>query len=96
MFISSAVISSLYFGGYNFPFVESLGLSHNLTTLVGTGIFFGKVFFFIFFFMWIRWTIPRFRYDQLMHMGWRILIPLALLNILGTAFWVLYQNGQLF
>jgi NADH-quinone oxidoreductase subunit H len=51
MFISSAVISSLYFGGYNFPFVESLGLSHNLTTLVGTGIFFGKVFFFIFFFM---------------------------------------------
>jgi NADH-quinone oxidoreductase subunit H len=59
-------------------------------------IFFGKIFFFIFFFMWIRWTIPRFRYDQLMHLGWRIMIPLALVNILLTAGVVLWKNGQLF
>lgn len=96
MFISSAIISSLYFGGYNFPFIDHLGLSHNMLTLVGTLIFFGKIFFFIFFFMWIRWTIPRFRYDQLMHLGWRIMIPLALVNILLTAGVVLWKNGQLF
>ena len=96
MFISSAIISSLYFGGYNFPFIDQLGLSHNMLTLLGTLIFFGKIFFFIFFFMWIRWTIPRFRYDQLMHLGWRIMIPLALVNILLTAGVVLWKNGQLF
>lgn len=95
MFISSAVISSLYFGGYNFPFIDQLGLSHNALTLLGTAIFFGKIFFFIFFFMWIRWTIPRFRYDQLMHLGWRIMIPLALFNVLLTGFISLWQNNLL-
>ncbi|MFI5219188.1 MAG: NADH-quinone oxidoreductase subunit NuoH [Bacteroidia bacterium] len=95
MFISSAVISSLFFGGYNFPFVESLGLSQNATALIGTGIFFGKIFFFIFFFMWIRWTIPRFRYDQLMHLGWRILIPISILNVLATGIITLWKNGLL-
>jgi NADH-quinone oxidoreductase subunit H len=95
MFISAAIISSLYFGGYNFPFVDQLGLSPNILSIVGTLIFFGKIFFFIFFFMWIRWTIPRFRYDQLMHLGWRTMIPLAILNILGTGVYVLYKNGQL-
>jgi NADH-quinone oxidoreductase subunit H len=94
MFISSAIIASLYFGGYNFPFVDQLDLPQNILTLIGTGIFFAKVFFFIFFFMWIRWTIPRFRYDQLMHLGWRIMIPLALVNILLTAGYVLWRNGQ--
>ena len=95
MFISSAVISSLYFGGYNFPFIDQLGLSHNMLTLVGTLIFFGKIFFFIFFFMWIRWTIPRFRYDQLMHLGWRIMIPLALFNMLLTGVISLWKNNLL-
>jgi NADH-quinone oxidoreductase subunit H len=86
MFISAAVISTLYFGGYNFPFMNDLGLDHNTITILGTLALFGKVTFFIFFFMWIRWTIPRFRYDQLMHLGWRILIPLSLINILITGF----------
>jgi NADH-quinone oxidoreductase subunit H len=94
MFISSAIIASLYFGGYNFPFIDQLGLSPNMLALVGTIIFFGKIFFFIFFFMWVRWTIPRFRYDQLMHLGWRVMIPLALVNILGTGVYVLVKNGQ--
>jgi len=84
MFVSSAVMASLYFGGYNFPFIHSLGLSPNIVTLLGVAIFFCKIFAFIFFFMWIRWTVPRFRYDQLMKLGWRILIPLAILNILIT------------
>jgi NADH-quinone oxidoreductase subunit H len=84
MFVSSAVISTLYFGGYNFPFMNDLGLEHNTITILGTLFLFGKIAFFIFFFMWIRWTIPRFRYDQLMNLGWKILIPLAVLNIFIT------------
>lgn len=84
MFVSSAVISTLYFGGYNFPFMNDLGLDHNTISIIGTVVLFGKISFFIFFFMWIRWTIPRFRYDQLMNLGWKILIPLAVLNIFLT------------
>ena len=95
MFISSAIISSLFFGGYNFPFIESLGLSHNITTLIGTVVFMSKIFFFIFFFMWIRWTIPRFRYDQLMNLGWKYMIPLALINIFITGVFILWRNGLL-
>jgi NADH-quinone oxidoreductase subunit H len=91
MFVSSAVISALYFGGYHFP-GESLlagmlpegALGHNLLTMLGVGVFFGKILFFIFFFMWVRWTIARFRYDQLMNLGWKSLIPLSILNILVT------------
>ena len=84
MFVSSAVISTLYFGGYNFPFMNNLGLDQNLITIIGTVVLFFKIGFFIFFFMWIRWTIPRFRYDQLMNLGWKILIPLAVINIFVT------------
>lgn len=84
MFISSAIISTLYFGGYNFPFMHDLGLSSNVITIIGSAVLFMKVAFFIFFFMWIRWTLPRFRYDQLMHLGWRVLIPLAIANVAIT------------
>ncbi|MCB0506876.1 MAG: NADH-quinone oxidoreductase subunit NuoH [Bacteroidetes bacterium] len=86
MFISSAVIMTLYFGGYNLPFQDFLAqhLNGNVLSLFQFLFFFGKVLFGIFFFMWIRWTIPRFRYDQLMNLGWKILIPLAIFNILAT------------
>lgn len=92
MFISSALMASLYFGGYNFPFMHSLGLDHNMVTILGTVVFFAKIFFFIFFFMWIRWTIPRFRYDQLMRLGWQSLIPLGLLNILLTGIFTMWDE----
>ena len=85
MFISSAVMATLYFGGYNFPFMNDVGLSQNAITIIGTIGLFIKIFFFIFFFMWIRWTLPRFRYDQLMNLGWKGLIPLAIVNMLVTA-----------
>jgi len=98
MFISSAVIVTFYFGGYNFPFQneinEALGLSTNMATALGTLVMFGKIFFFIFFFMWVRWTLPRFRYDQLMRLGWKSMIPLAILNILITGV-VMWMNGKL-
>jgi NADH-quinone oxidoreductase subunit H len=84
MFVSSAVISTLYFGGYNFPFMNDLGLDHNTLSIIGTLVLFAKISFFIFFFMWIRWTIPRFRYDQLMNLGWKVLIPLSVANIFLT------------
>lgn len=84
MFTSSAVMSTLYFGGYNFPFMNDLGLSQNAITIIGTIGLFIKIFLFIFFFMWIRWTLPRFRYDQLMNLGWKALIPLAIVNLLVT------------
>jgi NADH-quinone oxidoreductase subunit H len=84
MFTSSAVMSTLYFGGFNFPFMNDLGLDPNLVTILGSVFFFLKIGFFIFFFMWIRWTLPRFRYDQLMNLGWKILIPLAIVNVAVT------------
>jgi NADH-quinone oxidoreductase subunit H len=84
MFTSSAVMSTLFFGGYNFPFMNDLGLDPNVVTILGTVAFFLKIGFFIFFFMWVRWTLPRFRYDQLMNLGWKVLIPLAILNVAMT------------
>jgi NADH-quinone oxidoreductase subunit H len=86
MFTSSAVMSTLFFGGYNFPFMNDLGLSQNVIAILGTVALFMKIGFFIFFFMWIRWTLPRFRYDQLMNLGWKILIPLAIINVAMTGF----------
>ena len=93
MFISSAVMATLYFGGYNFPFMHDLGLSANLVTILGVVALFAKIFFFIFFFMWVRWTIPRFRYDQLMDLGWKVLIPLAIANIIVTGVWMTFIRG---
>lgn len=84
MFISSAIISTFYFGGYNMPLIGRWVSDPNMLAILGTLFLFAKIFFFIFFFMWVRWTIPRFRYDQLMHMGWKILIPLAIANIIIT------------
>ncbi len=93
MFISSAVISALYFGGFNMPFIGGLGLSHNMLAILGVVFFFAKIFFFIFFFMWVRWTIPRFRYDQLMNLGWKVMIPLSIVNMLLTGLVLLWRNG---
>ncbi len=84
MFISSAVIATLYFGGYHVPGLDRLGLDPNLATLIGVAAMFAKTFFFIFFFMWVRWSIPRFRFDQLMNLGWKTLIPLGIFNIVLT------------
>jgi NADH-quinone oxidoreductase subunit H len=86
MFISSTILAVLFFGGYNYPgmswAVENWGV--NIANVIGIGALFIKLCGFIFFYMWVRWTIPRFRYDQLMHLGWRILIPLSIFNIIIT------------
>lgn len=86
MFISSTILAVLYLGAYNYPgmawAVENWGV--NIANVIGIIVLFGKICFFIFFFMWVRWTIPRFRYDQLMRLGWQMLIPLAIANIVIT------------
>ncbi|MCW3084916.1 MAG: nuoH [Bacteroidetes bacterium] len=84
MFISSAVIATFYFGGYNMPFVGRFVHDPNWLAVLGIVFMFAKISFGIFFFMWVRWTIPRFRYDQLMNLGWKVLIPLSILNIVVT------------
>lgn len=94
MFFSSALISVLFFGGYHYPgmswVVENWGVN------IGNGIavlsLLAKISFFIFFYMWVRWTIPRFRYDQLMRLGWKMLFPLALLNIVIVGIFILILN----
>ena len=84
MFFSSALISILFFGGYNYPCMEWVADSWgvNIANTLAVLALLVKISFFIFFYMWVRWTIPRFRYDQLMKLGWKILFPLALFNIL--------------
>jgi NADH-quinone oxidoreductase subunit H len=100
MFISSALMAGLYFGGYNFPFAHefynALGLQEGswLISFIGFGVYFLKTCIFISVFMWVRWTLPRFRYDQLMNLGWRILIPLSLLNLVLTVV-VEYFRGNI-
>jgi NADH-quinone oxidoreductase subunit H len=98
MFISSAVMATLYFGGYDIPFVNDANLAahwgQNPVAALQAVVFFGKIVIFIFFFMWVRWTIPRFRYDQLMRLGWNVLIPLALFNMLATGFVVLLKDNH--
>jgi NADH-quinone oxidoreductase subunit H len=90
MFISSVVMATLFFGGYDIPFVnEAAWGNHWWVGLISFAVLMGKAFFFIFLFMWIRWTIPRFRYDQLMNLGWKKLIPLSLANMLITAIVIL-------
>ena len=89
MFISSAVISTFYFGGYNMPLIGRFVHSPNALAILGFVFLFMKIVGFIFFFMWIRWTLPRFRYDQLMNLGWKILIPLSIFNLVATGTWMM-------
>lgn len=94
MFISSAIMATLFWGGYDVPFFDEAAHADwgNWLAVIGIISFLAKIFIFIFVFMWIRWTLPRFRYDQLMNLGWKGLIPLALVNLVITGAVVLYLN----
>ncbi len=102
MFTGSALVTALFLGGWHFPGLEwilnSLALEGTLREVVRVlaqaGLFMGKVSFLMFFFVWVRWTLPRFRYDQLMDLGWKVMLPLSLLNIFATGavlYWI--QRG---
>jgi NADH-quinone oxidoreductase subunit H len=96
MFISSAVMATLFFGGYDIPFVDETQLAATIGVNATAGLeflaLFAKIICFLFLFIWVRWTIPRFRYDQLMDLGWKKLIPMALANMLITAIVMLWLN----
>ena len=97
MFISSAIMATLYFGGYDIPFVNDVAFGQqigNWIPVLKFGCLFIKIAAFIFLFMWVRWTIPRFRYDQLMNLGWKNLIPLALFNMVITGALVLLKQNH--
>ena len=97
MFISSTVLAVLYFGAYNYPGMDWVkdNAGANIASILGIGVLFIKICFFIFFYMWIRWTVPRFRYDQLMKLGWKMLIPLAIANIVITGILILFFDNNL-
>ncbi len=85
MLTASVMITLLFLGGWNVPFLQSMQLDQFTKEVVQIIGFSFKVVFLMFFFVWVRWTLPRFRYDQLMHFGWKTLIPLALANVIITA-----------
>jgi NADH-quinone oxidoreductase subunit H len=87
MVTASALVVTLFFGGWDIPFWmrDNIGPFAWWITLLTIGFFALKVMFFLFFFMWIRWTLPRFRYDQLMSLGWKFMLPLALTYIVVLA-----------
>ncbi len=84
MITSSALIVTLFLGGWQFPYLQSFGLSPFWVSVIQILTFVVKVGMMLFFYMWIRWTIPRFRYDQLMNLGWKVMLPLAILNLVVT------------
>ncbi len=91
MFVSSAIMAVMFFGGYNFPGMDAF--SGNILAILSIAAFALKIFLIIFVIMWIRWTIPRFRFDQLMHLGWKVLIPVAIVNMLITGLVVAWNQG---
>jgi NADH-quinone oxidoreductase subunit H len=103
---SSALLVTVFLGGWQFPFVQNTGFefhyagidiswhwAHIVVVLVGLVTFLLKVVALVFLQLQIRWTLPRFRYDQIMMLGWRILLPAALLNVLLTGLGILFVNG---
>ncbi|HEY3278913.1 MAG TPA: NADH-quinone oxidoreductase subunit NuoH [Gemmatimonadales bacterium] len=96
MVTASALMATLFFGGWDIPLThwDDTGDPSVLKTLATLAAFGVKTGFFLFTYIWIRWTLPRFRYDQLMALGWKVLLPLALvyLTIVATAIWYLHQQ----
>lgn len=84
MVTSSAVMVTLFFGGWRLPWLIPEGATSLGYSLLKVAAFAAKTGFFLFLFLWVRWTLPRFRYDQLMRLGWKVFLPLALANILVT------------
>ncbi len=89
MVATCTIIVALFLGGWHFPMPAFITGDPNLYALAGAAVFSVKTFVMIFIFIWIRWTVPRFRYDQLMRLGWKVLLPLALANALVTALVIL-------
>jgi NADH-quinone oxidoreductase subunit H len=95
MIAVSAMMVTLFLGGWSLPFAglnQMAGESQILLGVLQIAVFLAKVVMLMGVFIWVRWMWPRFRYDQLMNLGWRVFIPLALANILATAVWLWFQQ----
>ncbi len=96
MVTASALVTTLFFGGYDIPFTHwDNAPPWTVVKLLATlAMFSVKVGFFLFLFIWVRWTLPRFRYDQLMALGWKVMLPLALgyVTVIATAIWLLHDQ----
>lgn len=93
MFVLSCLAATFFFGGWQIPFVSYSDLLSVLrfdflASLLGVACLVTKAAFFMWMFIWVRWTLPRFRYDQLMAMGWKFLMPISLANVVITACWL--------
>jgi NADH-quinone oxidoreductase subunit H len=95
MFVFASLVAVLFLGGWDLPFVSQATMTSlgNWGALIGFGAFMLKALAFMFFYVWVRWTIPRFRYDQVMTLGWKVLLPLTLVNIVITGAWQLLRGG---
>lgn len=95
MIVGSAVVVTLFLGGWHFFGLESMG-GPFWSGVISFAIFFVKTGIFLFFFIWVRWTLPRFRYDQLMNLGWKFLLPVALTSIVVTGtLWIVVTENRL-
>ena len=96
MVTASALMTTLFFGGWDIPFTtwDNTPPWTLLKTILTLAMFSSKVSVFLFLYIWVRWTLPRFRYDQLMALGWRVMLPLALgyLTVIATAMWYLHER----
>src|SRR5207247_9564872 len=96
MVTASALMTTLFFGWWDIPSTHSDNTSpwSPLKTLLTLGMFSLKVIGFLFVYIWVRWTLPRFRYDQLMALGWKVMLPLALayVTVIATAIWLLHEQ----
>ena len=89
MIVICSIMITLFFGGWHGPFMDVLGPVFG--PLLGLGWFLLKLGVFLFFFIWVRWTFPRLRYDQLMNFGWKVLLPAAIANVLIAAVWLYWR-----
>lgn len=91
MIIGGAFATIMFFGGWHIPFLpEPIPGFELIWMLISVGVFYAKIWCFLFFYMWVRWTLPRFRYDQLMHLAWKGLVPIGLALLVFNS-WVVYQ-----
>ncbi len=94
MFVVSALATTLFLGGWHLPLIGGLAMPVWLREVLQVVVFFTKVFVLIYLMMWIRWTLPRLRVDQLMELCWKYLTPIAFFNLIGASAWVLFLHGK--
>jgi len=87
---SSALITTLFFGGWHLPYIEYVPMPNIVLQLLQVAAFTAKTALFVVVFIWVRWTLPRFKYNQLMMLGWKVMLPIAIINVLVTSIVVAY------